>query len=173
MTDEGVNDEFMDLIRSELGTPSESSTSDPVDVVETAPPVPQVENVRNAAGAAALEIADVLLGRAPRSTCRLRSDDGEQISVGSSPVVLGRNPDGCDLANPDGRVSRRHVEVVESAGGVTVRDLGSSNGTQVVRGDVRLDVGDEPVEVRVGDRIVTIDDVLLAEVVAIDDGGGT
>jgi hypothetical protein len=50
-------------------------------------------------------------------------------------VVFGRSDAGdVDVAIDDPRVSRRHAVVRRATGGVTVRDLGSSNGT-VVRGE--------------------------------------
>ncbi len=50
------------------------------------------------------------------------------IEIGQS-VVLGRGDD-CDIQVFHGSVSRRHVEITFE-GGVSVRDLGSSNGTKV------------------------------------------
>jgi hypothetical protein len=43
-------------------------------------------------------------------------------------VVVGRDAD-CDLALHDGRVSRRHLEIVPDGAALRLRDLGSSNGT--------------------------------------------
>ncbi|HVB30812.1 MAG TPA: adenylate/guanylate cyclase domain-containing protein [Gemmatimonadaceae bacterium] len=47
-----------------------------------------------------------------------------------SPQLVGRAPT-CDLPIIDPTISRRHAEVECTAGGVRVRDLGSSNGTFV------------------------------------------
>jgi transcriptional regulator with PAS, ATPase and Fis domain len=52
-----------------------------------------------------------------------------------APVVVGSSPE-CDLVLSDPRVSRRHCDVTLSARGVTVRDLGSKNGT--ILGDLSI-----------------------------------
>jgi adenylate cyclase len=46
------------------------------------------------------------------------------------PIVVGRAPD-VDVTIADATVSRRHAELTACAGGVKVRDLGSSNGTSI------------------------------------------
>ena len=45
--------------------------------------------------------------------------------------VLGRNPDEADIVLPHPAVSRRHAELRLTPGGLTIRDLGSSNQTFV------------------------------------------
>jgi pSer/pThr/pTyr-binding forkhead associated (FHA) protein len=69
----------------------------------------------------------------------------------AGPVVrIGRDPE-CDLAlqgEAGDAVSRRHAQIQLSAGGATVTDLGSSNGTQL--NGVRLEA---PAPLRVGDQI--------------------
>ena len=45
--------------------------------------------------------------------------------------VIGRNRAVCDLVIDDQGVSRQHAEIVVTASGVYIRDLGSSNGTRV------------------------------------------
>jgi hypothetical protein len=63
-----------------------------------------------------------------------------------SVVVIGRSR-GCELRLPSGDASRRHAEIVPSADGYLLRDLGSTNGTAV---------NDQPVQhhiLRPGDRI--------------------
>ena len=59
-------------------------------------------------------------------------------------VVVGRDGDG--LIVPDGQVSRRHLRISPDAGGLTLTDLGSTNGTTVngrpVEGEITLRPGD-------------------------------
>jgi pSer/pThr/pTyr-binding forkhead associated (FHA) protein len=55
-----------------------------------------------------------------------------------------------DVLIQDGRVSRRHAEITLDEGRVSVRDLGSSNGT-TANGEP---VGDEPVVLADGDEVV-------------------
>ncbi len=64
-------------------------------------------------------------------TVRSGEDAGKSIQVEDAPVVVGRGED-CELTLTDGRVSRRHAELRPAADGrLTVRDLGSGNGTYV------------------------------------------
>lgn len=61
-------------------------------------------------------------------------------------LVIGRSRS-CDLRLPSGDASRRHAEIVDTAEGYLLRDLGSTNGSFV---------NDEPVQERLlepGDRI--------------------
>lgn len=67
----------------------------------------------------------------PRSwTCRVISgiDAGHTITVGTHASVVGADAT-CDLVLRDPTVSRRHAEFRVSAEGMSVRDLGSRNGT--------------------------------------------
>ncbi len=63
---------------------------------------------------------------------RLASGNGpaEWFPLQGERVVVGRSRD-CDLILPDVLLSRRHVELVRSAEGWLVRDLGSLNGTRL------------------------------------------
>jgi adenylate cyclase len=82
---------------------------------------------------------------------RLTSTDGLQqheLRAGVQ-LVVGRAPSS-DIAIFDGTVSRRHAELHVEDGGVSVRDLGSSNGT--FRNGERIEDG-EPVIVSPGDTI--------------------
>jgi adenylate cyclase len=63
---------------------------------------------------------------------RLISPDGTQsydLKM-HAPLIIGRAPT-CDLPVFDPTISRRHAELVCDEGGVSLRDLGSSNGTFV------------------------------------------
>lgn len=59
-------------------------------------------------------------------------ENGERkaFSVSRERTVIGRQED-CDLRIPLGVVSRQHCELVMSKEDVTLRDMGSSNGTYV------------------------------------------
>src|SRR5439155_13043292 len=63
---------------------------------------------------------------------RLISPDGTQsfdLKM-HAPLIVGRAPT-CDVSVPDPTISRRHAELVVDDDQVTLRDLGSSNGTFV------------------------------------------
>jgi uncharacterized RDD family membrane protein YckC len=70
---------------------------------------------------------------------------GRRVAVGGGDFVIGRERD-CDLPLGDGTVSRHHAAVGVDGERVTVRDLGSSNGTFVngrrLRGEAELAAGD-------------------------------
>src|SRR5262245_47046684 len=53
---------------------------------------------------------------------------GTRYLITASPLTIGRG-DNCDIRINDSSVSRRHAVVEASPGGVTVTDLGSTNGT--------------------------------------------
>jgi hypothetical protein len=72
------------------------------------------------------------------------------------PVVVGRDPS-CDLVLVDGRVSRRHLEIVPDGGTLRMRDLGSSNGTSL--NGVPLETG----EIGLGDVVTLGDSELCVE----------
>ncbi len=66
-------------------------------------------------------------------TWRLRRsspDDGPDLLFGIGTHILGSSTD-ADLVVRDQTVSRRHARVVVSDRGVTIEDLGSTNGTTV------------------------------------------
>lgn len=56
--------------------------------------------------------------------------NNQRIELHEGNYVLGRHLD-CDIVMNDSNVSRRHAEFVCAAGEVSVRDLGSTNGTKV------------------------------------------
>lgn len=76
---------------------------------------------------------------------RLISDDGTEYALGEA-LTVGRSDD-CDITLPSGKVSRQHARFRVSDGGVTVEDLGSSNGTRLngrgISGAQALMDGDE------------------------------
>jgi len=90
---------------------------------------------------------------------RIESSEGvRRIDLGDESLVIGRG-EKADITLPEPKASRRHVLLTPQAGGVVVRDLGSTNGTW--RGTTRIDqarIG--PGEAfRIGDSMF----VLLAE----------
>lgn len=71
--------------------------------------------------------------------------DAIRVEVGK-PLVIGRSPGHATVILPHGEVSRAHAEVLRTDQGVTVRDLGSANGTFLC--NVR--VGPSPVDLPLG-----------------------
>ncbi|TDO37475.1 protein kinase domain-containing protein [Paractinoplanes brasiliensis] len=88
----------------------------------------------------------------------LTAGGARHVFTGEADVVLGRDP-GCDVRVADDRrrVSRRHCRLTIRPAEVTVRDLGSRNGTYV--NGVRAD-GERPLhdgdELRLGDAYVLV-----------------
>ena len=70
---------------------------------------------------------------------------GRRINLPDREVVIGRDH-GCFIRLTLTEVSRRHCSLTPSPSGVTLRDLGSQNGTivnnQAINGEVNLRVGD-------------------------------
>jgi pSer/pThr/pTyr-binding forkhead associated (FHA) protein len=70
---------------------------------------------------------------------------GEQFPLERTQTTIGRTPD-CDIFLDDVTVSRRHAIVARGAGGFTIEDLGSLNGTFLNRHRIEkadLENGDE------------------------------
>ncbi|MDJ0893737.1 MAG: FHA domain-containing protein [Alphaproteobacteria bacterium] len=65
-------------------------------------------------------------------------------------LVLGRNPDLCDLVLDDDSVSRRHLRLFIRDGRLTAEDMQSTNGTFL--GDTKL-AAHAPTEIRDGDLL--------------------
>jgi DNA-binding NtrC family response regulator len=57
-------------------------------------------------------------------------DRGESLVVGKTPLTIGSGT-GCDIRLSDPTVSRKHLAVSSTDGGVVARDLGSTNGSYV------------------------------------------
>src|SRR5262245_19200412 len=81
------------------------------------------------------------------------------LKLGDGVTSLGRHDD-CIVRIKSSQVSRRHCELLEADGRLTVRDLGSSNGTFVngkrVLGQQVLKVGDELTVGTVTLRVATL-----------------
>ena len=76
------------------------------------------------------------------------------VPLAAGENLVGRDPE-CALTIPSGLVSRQHARIVVDGGRVTLRDLGSKNGTLVgglrVAGELSLSDGDE---VRIGPALL-------------------
>ena len=71
-------------------------------------------------------------------TIHVASSPEKRVAVGGDPVLVGRDAS-CTLVLDDKRVSAVHGELVATARGVRIRDLGSKNG--IWTGDVSLQEG--------------------------------
>lgn len=56
---------------------------------------------------------------------------GQRFLLGRDRVILGRDPETCDVLVSDSGVSRRHAEIVRTGRGHRLVDCGSKNGTTV------------------------------------------
>jgi hypothetical protein len=74
---------------------------------------------------------------------------GEAFERIGDRTLIGRSPE-CDIFLDDVTVSRRHAEVVVDGDAVTIRDLGSLNGTFVNRHRIDEATLDDDDEVQVG-----------------------
>jgi hypothetical protein len=74
---------------------------------------------------------------------------GQSFQPGEGGTVIGRSPD-CDLFLDDVTVSRRHAELVRDDDTITIRDLGSLNGTYVNRNRIESVVLEDDDEVQIG-----------------------
>jgi pSer/pThr/pTyr-binding forkhead associated (FHA) protein len=76
-------------------------------------------------------------------------EDGQrkEFPIDPGKTIIGRKDD-CDLRIPLGEVSRKHALLIADKGVVTLRDLGSANGTYV--NNIRITER----ELAAGDRIV-------------------
>ena len=67
-------------------------------------------------------------GASPAVTAPPRVDLDLNAYVGAGPVLVGRDP-GCAIVLADPTVSRRHAQLEVDADACSIRDLGSTNGT--------------------------------------------
>ncbi|MAT04030.1 MAG: hypothetical protein CL424_03180 [Acidimicrobiaceae bacterium] len=157
--------------------PTESA--EPVAGAESTPPADPAEpsstgrtSTRRPLPEGAVSVADEILGRSAgsnRPVVAVRVGDTVH-ELGDRPLVFGRRPDADVVVVPDGRVSRRHAAIEYDQSTPVVRDVGSTNGTQVRRDGTTIVVGSTPVPLRVGDVVLTIDGLVLGTVVASPSG---
>jgi hypothetical protein len=74
---------------------------------------------------------------------------GERFQPGPDRTLIGRSPE-CDIFLDDVTVSRSHAELIREGGKVTIRDLGSLNGTFVNRRRIETVVLENDDEVQIG-----------------------
>ena len=88
--------------------------------------------------------------------------DGEDVMVSTKGLVLGRLPGPLGIVVADVHVSRRHIRVERQDDLLVVADLGSTNGTRVLRGDEEIEVASTALPLECGDRIVTNNGIPIA-----------
>lgn len=85
-----------------------------------------------------------------------KPDGGRKdIPLDKPNVVIGRRPD-CDVRVPVEGVSRQHCELVATADAVTVKDLGSSNGTYVNGERVESKIVEPGDRIQIGSVVLTV-----------------
>lgn len=93
---------------------------------------------------------------------KISIDSGEIVGIRSG-LIIGRrpaaqtaisDPDVLVLEDQEGLISRNHLLIYRGDSGLIARDLGSTNGTVLRRGDQSADLpANRPVNVRSGDRL--------------------
>jgi hypothetical protein len=82
----------------------------------------------------------------PTGTPRLVAENGVVFDLQEGSAIVSREADGDIVLLNEGSVSRRHAEVIRQGTTITVKDLGSTNGTYVngvkINGDTVLEIGD-------------------------------
>ena len=86
------------------------------------------------------------------------------MSSGTRIIRIGRGQ-GCDILLSHASVSRRHAEFsIEAEGSMSIRDLGSTGGTFVLRGEEELRVVEMELEladrVRLGNYEISVEDLI-------------
>ena len=166
--------------------PSSQAESTPVEEEPDSQPAASADDPPARTGPvvsqAALDIADSILGTGDSSssapanrhgTPGAMTEDiclvvaGEKVLVPPGGVVLGRRPGPAGVVVSNSHISRRHTLFTATEEGVSVSDLGSTNGTVIARGDDQVEVGAVPTLVEPGDSILTTDGVHIADVVSV------
>jgi pSer/pThr/pTyr-binding forkhead associated (FHA) protein/uncharacterized RDD family membrane protein YckC len=150
-----------------VGRPIASATGPPRPVQQSADEAPTRVVARQEISGQAGEVTNVVARRDVASdrpvTATLEWDSGARVVAGGI-VLIGRDPVPLDDEQVDRRlavgqesvgVSKTHLKLIITAGGITVTDLRSTNGVRIERddGSVTPCPAGEPVAVREGDRI--------------------
>jgi len=88
----------------------------------------------------------------------LQTEDGKVFFISSTEITIGRKG---DLSFPDdGFMSREHAKIVNAAGGLTLQDLNSQNGTFIngkkIHQSQKIKTGDK---IKCGNTIFTVQNV--------------
>ena len=94
----------------------------PADATAAFTPVAEAEE--------AIAAAEVAAGAGPALVVKKGPDAGERFALATDVVTIGRDP-ASDIFLNDITVSRRHAQLERGAGGYTVSDVGSLNGTYI------------------------------------------
>lgn len=159
--------------------PAASSASAPAASALAAPaampPVPPPPAVPEAAPAAAIDEGPTVARTAlPRAGATLVMDTGQRIALVAPRTLLGRAPvavppwdkaDTVPVIDPDRSISKTHLAVLLDGDRLSVRELGSTNGSAVVAADgarTTLLMGQDVVvpdgaRVELGDRSFTVE----------------
>ena len=109
-------------------------------------------------------LADLADGTASERGVLCLLVDGADVLVPAEGVVLGRVPGPSGVVVADVHVSRRHIRVERQDDRLVVSDLGSTNGTKILRGDEAIEVASTVVPLECRDRLVTSNGIPLTEV---------
>jgi pSer/pThr/pTyr-binding forkhead associated (FHA) protein len=171
VTDEGsTNGTKVNGERLPSGRPKRIETGSVIDVggfritVEVGVPIVQATSVERTSALARQIVREVLGAeltedRSPKLRVLNGPDEGRAMPIPEPPgrLVVGRGEE-CDLSLSDADLSREHAELVPDLDGVTLRDLGSKNGSLVNERRVetrRLRDGDE---IRIGRTVLLFED---------------
>lgn len=111
-----------------------------------------------------------------RLAVRIHGSPERLFETSETRVTIGRGQNNV-LAIDNPHVSSQHARIERGAGGVTLADLGSTNGSMIQRGSRRIPVeaGGASVKIEVNDTLVLGDTEAPVSLVLLDDGigGGT
>jgi transcriptional regulator with GAF, ATPase, and Fis domain len=123
-----------------------------------------LEPKRKTAVKSGIETASLTGSGSARWTCRVISgnDSGKEALLGKGTLLLGADPR-CGLVLNDSAVSGKHAEIRATAEGISIRDLGSTNGTfyrsskigeVVINSTATITVGSTKLEITPWQRMV-------------------